>query len=112
VHHSKIDRQMAEMGQTRSFVEVASMSALPPLCGLKADISRGPRSAITSREQMQQHAWAKQTYSITSSAATNSLSGTVRPSAFAVLRLMANSNFTVCWTGKSPGFSPLRIRPA
>jgi hypothetical protein len=32
--------------------------------------------------------------------------------ALAVLRLMTNSNFTVCWTGKSAGFSPLRIRPA
>jgi hypothetical protein len=51
-------------------------------------------------------------HSITSSAVTSSLSGTVRPSAFAVLRLMPNSNFTVCWTGKSPGFSPFRIRPA
>ena len=50
--------------------------------------------------------------SITSSARASSLSGTVRPSAFAVLALMANSNFTVCWTGKSAGFSPLRIRPA
>src|SRR5262249_3688113 len=51
-------------------------------------------------------------HSITSSAATSILSGTVMPSAFAVLRLMANSNFTVCWTGKSAGFSPLRMRPA
>src|SRR6266540_641860 len=51
-------------------------------------------------------------HSITSSAATSSLSGTVRLSAFAVLRLMPNSNFTVCWTGKSPGLSPFRIRPA
>src|SRR5215813_6158396 len=50
-------------------------------------------------------------HSITSSAATSSLSGTVSPSAFAVLRLIASSNFTVCWTGKSAGFSPLRIRP-
>src|SRR5262249_41197850 len=50
-------------------------------------------------------------HSITSSAATSSLSGTVRPRAFAVFALIANSNFTVCWTGKSAGFSPLRIRP-
>src|SRR6516162_1631323 len=33
--------------------------------------------------------------------------GIARPSAFAVLRLTTSSNFTVCWTGKSPGFSPV-----
>src|SRR5262249_894847 len=51
-------------------------------------------------------------HSITSSAVICMISGTVRSSVFAVLRLMASSNFTVCWTGKSAGFSPLRIRPA
>ncbi len=29
-------------------------------------------------------------------------------SAFAVLRLMTNSNLVVCWTGRSAGVSPLR----
>ena len=38
-------------------------------------------------------------------------SGTVRPSALAVLRLMINSTFVSCCTGKSAGFSPLRMRP-
>jgi hypothetical protein len=28
----------------------------------------------------------------------------VMPSALAVLRLMKNSTFVACWTGKSPGF--------
>ena len=45
-------------------------------------------------------------HSITSSASASSLSGTARPSAFAVLRLITSSNFVGCWTGKSPGFSP------
>src|SRR6516164_11134350 len=45
-------------------------------------------------------------HSITSSAATSNVCGIARPSAFAVLRLTTSSNFTVCWTGKSPGFSP------
>ena len=35
-----------------------------------------------------------------------------RPSALAVLRLMTSSNFVGCMTGRSPGFSPLRMRPA
>jgi hypothetical protein len=51
-------------------------------------------------------------YSITSSAVICMINGTVRPSALAVLRLMTNSNFVDCWTGKSAGFSPLSIRPA
>src|SRR6516162_1387015 len=51
-------------------------------------------------------------HSITSSAATSNVCGIARPSAFAVLRLTTSSNFTVCWTGKSPGFSPLSIDPA
>src|SRR5262245_2353155 len=51
-------------------------------------------------------------HSITSSAAASNVGGTSRPSVLAVLRLMTNSNFTDCWTGKSVGLSPLRIRPA
>jgi hypothetical protein len=46
-------------------------------------------------------------HSITSSARASSLSGTSRPSAFAVLRLITNSNFVDCWTGKSAG--PLAV---
>src|SRR5437016_3530629 len=45
-------------------------------------------------------------HSITSSAATSRVCGTVMPSAVAVLRLMTNSNLTDCTTGKSVGFSP------
>jgi hypothetical protein len=54
-----------------------------PLCGLTADISRGPRSAITGREQSQQN----DPYSITSSARASTVDGTSRPRALAVLRL-------------------------
>jgi hypothetical protein len=50
-------------------------------------------------------------YSITSSARPRSSSGTAMPSAFAVLRLMTNSNLVTSCTGKSAAFSPLRIRP-
>jgi putative ABC transport system substrate-binding protein len=48
-------------------------------------------------------------YSITSSARASSEGGTVRPSAFAVLRLMTRSNLVGCWIGRSAGFAPLRI---
>jgi hypothetical protein len=49
-------------------------------------------------------------YSITSSAAASRLGGTVRPSALAVLRLTASSNFVGSWTGRSAGLAPFRIR--
>ena len=49
-------------------------------------------------------------YSITSSARASSVGGTVRPSALAVLRLIASSYLVGACTGKSAGFSPLRIR--
>ena len=51
-------------------------------------------------------------YSITSSAATRSLSGTVRPSIVAVWTLKTSSNLVACTTGKSATFAPLRMRPA
>src|SRR5207244_12368427 len=40
-------------------------------------------------------------HSITSSASATSLSGIARPSAFAVVRLMASSILVGCWTGSS-----------
>ena len=51
-------------------------------------------------------------YSIISSARASSVGGTVRPRAFAVLRLITNSSFSGAWTGNSLGFSPLRMRSA
>src|SRR5262249_31870354 len=49
-------------------------------------------------------------YSITSSARASSVDGTSRPSAFAVLRLITNSYLVGACTGRSAGFSPLRMR--
>src|SRR5262245_37296047 len=50
-------------------------------------------------------------YSISSSARPDRGSGMERPNALAVLRLMYSSTFVACWTGRSVGLSPLRIRP-
>src|SRR5260370_29570130 len=89
---------------------VFGKSAYPPGLSVNADIPFRPPSAKTGREQMQQHAFVKvRPYSITSSARASSLSGTVRPSAFAVLTLMTNSNWVGCSTGISAGFAPRRI---
>src|SRR6516165_10653792 len=51
-------------------------------------------------------------HSKTSSARPDRGSGTVMPSALAVFRLIYNSTLVARWTGRSPGFSPLRTRPA
>ena len=50
-------------------------------------------------------------HSITASATASSLSGTVRPSALVVFKLIINSYLVGACTGRSAGFSPLRIRP-
>jgi hypothetical protein len=51
-------------------------------------------------------------YSIISSARPSSEFGTVIPKVLAVFRLMISIVFVDCCTGRSAGFSPLRIRPA
>jgi hypothetical protein len=48
-------------------------------------------------------------YLITLSARNNTDCGMLIPNAFAVLRLMSNSNFVGCSTGKSAGFVPFKI---
>src|SRR4029453_2678584 len=57
-----------------------------------------------SEERTSVHHW------ISSSARPSSDGGIVRPRALAVGRLMTNSNFVACSTGRSPGLAPLRIR--
>src|SRR5262249_42436848 len=54
--------------------------------------------------------FAWRTHSITSSARPSNGSGTVMPSALAVLRFRNISTFVDCCTGSSPGLSPLRMR--
>ena len=46
---------------------------------------------------------------ITLFARTSTFGGTVRPIFLAACRLMMNSNFIGCCTGRSAGFAPLRI---
>ena len=64
---------------------------------------RGSRAAEQRDELAPPH-------SITSSARASSVGGTVRPSAFAVLRLITSSYLVGACTGRSAGFSPLRMR--
>jgi hypothetical protein len=51
-----------------------------------------------------------ESYSITSSARESSAGGISRPSALAVFWLIASSYLVGACTGRSPGFSPLRMR--
>src|SRR5262249_1611987 len=79
-----------------------ALSALPPkadMCGALADVRFGPKADI-------------RVYSITSSARVSRVGGTLSSSALAVLRLITSSNFVGSCTGRSAGFSPLRMRSA
>src|SRR5262249_15105006 len=71
---------------------------------------RARRERPRSRRAAEQRDELTPPHSITSSAATSSLSGTMRPSILAVGTLMTSSNFVDCTTGKSAGFAPLRMR--
>src|SRR5436309_13940783 len=62
---------------------------------------RGPRRACRERSLA---------HSITSSARASTIGGTVRPSAFAVLRLITRSYLVGACTGRLLGLSPLRMR--
>src|SRR5262249_46155105 len=66
-----------------------------------------PRDCRAAKQRDERAAF----HSITSSARSRKASGIVRPSAFAVLRFTTRSNLVGWITGRSPGFSPLRIRP-
>src|SRR3954453_576634 len=69
---------------------------------------RAAENLTTSGCEQMQHG---DPYSITSSAATWSVTGTVMPRACAVLRLITSSNCVGCRTGISAGFDPFRICP-
>ena len=85
----------------------AEPGAVPPelLALLRAHRKRpsGRRAAEQSDEGAALH-------SITSSTLASSCGGTSRPRVLAVLMLMTNSNLVGCWTGKSSGLAPLRMR--
>jgi hypothetical protein len=80
---------------------------------LRTQVGHLPRSekCQSGCEQSQQTARAMYGYSITSSARASSVGGTSRPRAWALLRLIISSNLVGCTTGRSAGFSPLRMRP-
>ena len=97
---STILARMSALGQKQTCAAQKVMSALPPkadMCSALADVGFVPKADIA-------------THSITSSARASTDGGIVRPSAFAVLRLITSWYLVAACTGRSAGFSPLRMR--
>jgi hypothetical protein len=96
---------MSEMGHQRRFEHAPGASAMPPIPDLLLSRSKrrsGPQAAVSNRSK------AALIRSLSSARACNE-GGTSMPTIFAVLRLMTNSYLVGAWTGKSAGFSPLRV---
>jgi hypothetical protein len=107
VHRSKSGPLKFGQGQERRISAVRNnISALPPRTDVGADIVEQPVTARSGCEQSEQST----AYSITSSARAKSVGGISRPSTFAVLRLITKSYLVGACTGRSLGFSPLKIR--
>src|SRR5262249_33786112 len=84
----------------RKHAEAAHLLAL-----LRSYANRPRRRATEQCDEL-----AAPDHSITSSARASSICGTSSPSALAVLRLMTSSYLVGACTGRSAGFSPLRMR--
>src|SRR5215475_3381395 len=88
------------------------VEALMPFIVAHPVVSLLRRCAYTKKQRdpaAQQRDEVAPLHSITSSARASRLSGTVSPSAFAVLRLITSSYLVGACTGRSAGFSPLRM---
>ena len=97
---------MSALGLSRQFWPTQAMSAFPPKATKKADVPDWSLSANSCHmRRSKQHL-----YSITSSARASTDGGISRPSALAVLWLMTSSYLVGVCTGRSAGFSPLRMR--
>src|SRR5205807_257163 len=79
------------------------------LAGLLRPPGERPKIRRQERRAAEQCDELPPLHSITSSARASSVGGMVRPSVFAVLRLMTSSNLVGCWTGRSDGFAPFMI---
>src|SRR6516225_2920864 len=88
-------------GQATAQLQLSNQS--PVMCQLGISVMRisKPKRPIALKKYP--------SHSITSSASANKFGGTVRPSVFTVLILITSSNLVGCTTGRSDGFSPLRM---
>src|SRR5262245_45766230 len=101
--HARFDRSHEREREQRKQVAISQcdqhvrFTPKADMCSAVAHVCYGPKADAPY-------------YWITSSARAINAGGTARPSALAVLRLIARSNFVGSSTGRSPGFSPERIR--
>src|SRR5262249_3478736 len=77
---------------------------------LKQPLLRARRYRPRRRAAEKRDEFPAAAHSITSSARANTLGGTSKPSALAVLMLSTVSYFVGACTGRSAGFSPFRTR--
>jgi hypothetical protein len=96
---AKLVREVSELRPERSLIQPAQ-SEQRVNCSADGLQSPGARETYLIRLP----------HSITSSARARSVGGIVMPRALAVLRLMERSNLIGCWTGRSAGFAPFKIR--
>ena len=91
---------------------VDSLKVLDPSWPIReaTGLMRHSETTLSAKSRLM-HRSKRRGYSITSSAMESNVGGTVRPSVFAVLRLITSSNFVGCWIGSSVGLAPFRIRP-
>src|SRR5262249_6272913 len=116
---SRIDHEILAVDEAEppQLVEERVMMRRVAWTGVQAADAINPSGFLRARRERPRRRAAEQcdevaaSHSITSSAMASSVIGKLRPSALAVLRLIANSTFTACWTGSPAGFSPLRMRP-
>jgi hypothetical protein len=90
--------------------DARGMSAMPPIATelvLRNEPSRSVTSGLMHCSKRRASVLA---HSITSSARASNVGGTSRPSALAVFKLTISSYLVGFCTGRSAGFSPLRMR--
>jgi hypothetical protein len=99
----------SDISESRSMMRLPSLSkSKSEVFGQSGHCSARLLSALRANCGLMQ---CNNRQSITSSASNCIEFGTVRPRAFAVLKLITNSNLVSRCTGRSAGFSPLTIRP-
>ncbi len=109
-----VSRNRVKRGFRRRSGTPAQGEARPLLGGLNSDVRACSESGGTAASAALRICASSDIafiHSITSSARNKIAVGSVRPSIPAVLRLTISSTFTACCTGRSAGFSPLRMRP-
>jgi hypothetical protein len=123
VHFDRCIAFAGRLFKRRNVVELDTspqqpMSALPPIATAKADIRKQscplyPNSGHVQRKSrclLRANSGHRQYHSITASACASTVGGTMRPRVFAVLRFITSSYLVGACTGRSAGFSPLRMR--